>query len=259
MARKVCIGGNFKMNGDLATLTKLVSQFNECDFDVEAADVIIAPPALYIIPLLEHVKKGIKVAAQNAHQLASGAYTGEISLNQLKDVGLEWVVLGHSERRTLFHETDELIAEKTQAALKQNVKVIFCIGETLEEREGNKTNDVVSRQVEALAKVIEEKDWQNIVIAYEPVWAIGTGKVATPEQAQDTHKVIRDFLAKRVSQKVADETRIIYGGSVAAKNAKELCLCPDIDGALVGGASLKPEFADIITSAEEAYKTKARL
>ncbi|GAA6019657.1 hypothetical protein JCM11491_004868 [Sporobolomyces phaffii] len=256
MARKVCIGGNFKMNGDLATLTKLVTQFNETNFDVEAADVIIAPPALYIIPLLEHVKKGIKVAAQNAHQLTSGAYTGEISLAQLKDVGLEWVVLGHSERRTLFHETDELVAEKTAAALKQNVKVIFCIGETLEEREGNKTNEVVSRQVEALAKVIEEKDWEHIVVAYEPVWAIG---VATPEQAQDTHKAIRDFLAKRVSQKVADETRIIYGGSVAAKNAKELCLCPDIDGALVGGASLKPEFADIITSAEEAYKTKARL
>ncbi|GAA5879897.1 hypothetical protein JCM16303_004389 [Sporobolomyces ruberrimus] len=256
MARKVCIGGNFKMNGDLATLTKLVTQFNETNFDVEAADVIIAPPALYIIPLLEHVKKGIKVAAQNAHQLESGAYTGEISLAQLKDVGLEWVVLGHSERRTLFHETDSLIAEKTQAALKQNVKVIFCIGETLEEREGGKTNEVVSRQVEALAKVIDEKDWKDVVVAYEPVWAIG---VATPDQAQDTHKVIRDFLAKRVSQKVADETRIIYGGSVAAKNAKELCLCPDIDGALVGGASLKPEFADIITSAEEAYKTKARL
>lgn len=200
--------------------------------------------------------------------------------------------------------------------MKQNVKVIFCIGETLEEREGDKTNEVVSRQVEALAKVIEENDWKDIVIAYEPVWAIGVShlrllrsiqrmhtdlsqtfvyvrtdrkgeqdrieggstpflyhtqplistllapvleQVATPEQAQDTHKVIREFLAKRVSQKVADETRIIYGGSVAAKNAKELCLCPDIDGALVGGASLKPEFADIITSAEEAYKTKARL
>ncbi|GAA6060184.1 hypothetical protein JCM10212_005185 [Sporobolomyces blumeae] len=257
--RKVFIGGNFKMNGDLATLTKLVTQFNETDFDTEQADVVIAPPALYIIPLLEHVKKGIKVAAQNAHQLPSGAYTGEISLNQLKDVGLEWVVLGHSERRTLFHETDALIAEKTKAALGQGVKVIFCIGEALDERESGKTDDVVKRQVEALASVIDEKDWKDVVVAYEPVWAIGTGKVATPEQAQETHKVIRDFLASRVSQQVADETRIIYGGSVAAKNAKELCLCPDIDGALVGGASIKPEFVEIIKAGEEAFKSKAKL
>ncbi|CEQ40896.1 SPOSA6832_02552 [Sporobolomyces salmonicolor] len=249
--------------------------------------VIIAPPALYILPLLEHAKKGIAVAAQNAHQLPSGAYTGEISLSQLKDIGLPWVILGHSERRTIFHETDELVAEKTAAAIKTGVDVIFCIGEDLSEREGNKTDEVVTRQIEALAKVIDEAAWKHVVIAYEPVWAIGTGKVATPQQAQDTHKVIRDFLAKRVSQKVADETRILYGGSVNGKNAKELCLQPDIDGspfplsarldlrltvltcvhsapsphlgALVGGASLKPEFVDIILHAQEAYKTKSKL
>ncbi|GAA5907648.1 hypothetical protein JCM5296_000841 [Sporobolomyces johnsonii] len=259
MVRKPIAAGNFKMNGDLATLTKLLTQFNEAKFDTEIAEVIIAPPALYIIPLLEHAKKGIAVAAQNAHQLPSGAYTGEISLSQLKDIGLPWVILGHSERRTLFHETDELVAEKTAAAIKTGVDVIFCIGEDLSEREGNKTDEVVTRQIEALAKVIDEADWKHVVVAYEPVWAIGTGKVATPQQAQDTHKVIRDFLAKRVSQKVADETRILYGGSVNGKNAKELCLQPDIDGALVGGASLKPEFVDIIQHAEEAYKTKSKL
>ncbi|GAA5958402.1 hypothetical protein JCM21900_002183 [Sporobolomyces salmonicolor] len=247
------------LNGDLATLTKLLTQFNEAKFDTDLVEVVIAPPALYILPLLEHAKKGIAVAAQNAHQLPSGAYTGEISLSQLKDIGLPWVILGHSERRTIFHETDELVAEKTAAAIKTGVDVIFCIGEDLSEREGNKTDEVVTRQIEALAKVIDEAAWKHVVIAYEPVWAIGTGKVATPQQAQDTHKVIRDFLAKRVSQKVADETRILYGGSVNGKNAKELCLQPDIDGALVGGASLKPEFVDIIQHAGEAYKTKSKL
>lgn len=257
MPRTLFVGGNFKMNGDLATLTKLVHQFNDAEVDVESAEVVIAPPALYILPLKELCRKGISVAAQNAHQLPAGAYTGEISLAQLKDIGLNWVILGHSERRTIFHETDELVAEKTAAALKTGVKVIFCIGETLEEREGNKTEEVVDRQIEALAKVIDEKDWGHIVVAYEPVWAIGTGKVATPEQAQDTHKHIREFIAKRISKKVADEVRIIYGGSVNGKNSKELCFQPDIDGALVGGSSLKPEFVDIIRSAEEAYKNKS--
>ncbi|TNY18363.1 Triosephosphate isomerase [Rhodotorula diobovata] len=259
MTRKLFVGGNFKMNGDLEQLTKLVHQFNEADVDVESAEVVIAPPALYILPLKELARKGISVAAQNAHQLPAGAYTGEISLQQLKDIGLNWVILGHSERRTIFHESDELVAEKTAAALKANIQVIFCIGETLEEREGNKTEEVVTRQTEALAKVIGEDDWKHIVVAYEPVWAIGTGKVATPEVAQDTHKMIRNFLAKRVSQKVANDTRIIYGGSVAGKNAQELCNQPDIDGALVGGASLKPEFVDIIRAAEESFKAKSKL
>ncbi|GAA6021254.1 hypothetical protein JCM10207_002590 [Rhodosporidiobolus poonsookiae] len=259
MVRKLFVGGNFKMNGDLATLTKLVGQFNEADLDVNAAEVVIAPPALYILPLKELARKGISVAAQNAHQLPAGAYTGEISLQQLKDIGLEWVILGHSERRTLFHESDELVAEKTKAALATGVKVIFCIGETLDEREAGKTEEVVTRQTEALAKVIEKAQWKDVVVAYEPVWAIGTGKVATPEQAQETHKIIRDFIAKRVGGDVADETRIIYGGSVTEKNSAELCLCPDIDGALVGGASLKPAFVDIIRSAEDAYKHKSKL
>ncbi|KAL7337799.1 triose-phosphate isomerase-like protein [Rhodotorula toruloides] len=249
MTRKLFVGGNFKMNGDLATLTKLVHQFNEADVDVESAEVVIAPPALYLLPLKELARKGISVAAQNAHQLPAGAYTGEISLQQLKDIGLNWVILGHSERRTIFHESDELVAEKTAAAIKTGVSVIFCIGETLEEREGNKTEEVVTRQTDALAKVISEEDWKHIVVAYEPG--------ASHPQAQDTHKVIRDFIAKRVSQKVADDTRIIYGGSVSGKNSKELCFQPDIDGALVGGASLTPQFIDVIRSAEEAFGHKA--
>ncbi|ORY45841.1 triosephosphate isomerase [Leucosporidium creatinivorum] len=245
-ARTFFVGGNFKMNGSLDTLTKLLTQFNEATLDPKT-EVVIAPPALYIIPLRDHARKEISVAAQNAHQLPSGAYTGEISLEQLKDINLSWVILGHSERRTLFHETDDLIAEKTAAALKTGIKVIFCVGENLEERETNKTTEVVTRQLEAANKVLSEADWANVVIAYEPVWAIGTGKVATPEQAQDTHADIRAYLAK-ASQKVADSTRIIYGGSVNAKNATDLAKRQDIDGFLVGGASLKPEFVEIINA-----------
>ncbi|KAK4704533.1 triosephosphate isomerase (TIM), partial [Phenoliferia sp. Uapishka_3] len=271
-SRKFFVGGNFKMNGTLATLTKLVTEFNEAKLDPNV-DIVIAPPALYIIPLRDLARKEISVAAQNAHHLPSGAYTGEISLHQLNDIGLKWVVLGHSERRSLFHETDELIATKTAAALEVGLDVIFCIGESLEERETNKTTEVVSRQLAALVKVIPEAGWSHIVVAYEPfvtfarhlcskygntdqalysVWAIGTGKVASPQQAQDTHADIRKYLASAVSQKVADETRIIYGGSVAAKNAKELASQPDIDGFLVGGASLKPEFVEIINANSSA-------
>ncbi|GAA5886556.1 hypothetical protein JCM6882_001686 [Rhodosporidiobolus microsporus] len=229
--RKLFVGGNFKMNGDLSSLTKLVNQFNEAQLDVESAEVVIAPPALYILPLKELARKGIKVAAQNAHQLPAGAYTGEISLHQLKDIGLEWVILGHSERRTIFHESDELVAEKTKAALALGVSVIFCIGETLDEREGNKTEEVVTRQTEALAKVIDEKDWDKVVVAYEPC-------VALPFPC---FSLVARF----------------YGGSVTPDNARELCNQPDIDGALVGGASLKPTFVDIIKHAEEAYKAKS--
>ncbi|KAK4047191.1 triosephosphate isomerase [Microbotryomycetes sp. JL221] len=245
--RKFFVGGNFKMNGSLDTLTKLLTHFNEAELDPNV-EVVIAPPALYILPLKDHVRKGIAVAAQNAHQLPSGAYTGEISLCQLKDVNLPWVILGHSERRTIFHESDELVAEKTAAAIKEGVDVILCIGEDLKERESDKTTEVVTRQLKAVAKVIKEDEWSNIVIAYEPVWAIGTGKVATPQQAQDTHAAIRQYLASEISSKVAEQTRIIYGGSVNAKNCKELGQCPDIDGFLVGGASLKPEFVDIINA-----------
>ncbi|KAI5480814.1 hypothetical protein MNV49_007224 [Pseudohyphozyma bogoriensis] len=245
MARKFFVGGNFKMNGSLETLTALLTQFNDATLDPNT-EVVVAPPALYLIPLKEHARKEISIAAQNAHQLPSGAYTGEVSISQLKDINLPWVILGHSERRTIFHETDELIATKTEAAIKTGIDVIFCVGENLEERETGKTTEVVTRQLAAAKKVVEPAHWSKIVIAYEPVWAIGTGKVATPQQAQETHAAIRKYLADEISAEVAENTRIIYGGSVSAKNAKELATQPDIDGFLVGGASLKPEFVEII-------------
>lgn len=190
----------------------------------------------------------------------------------LKDLGVDWVILGHSERREYFHESDELVGEKTAFALAAGVSVIACVGEKLEEREANITNDVVARQLKGIANHV--KDWTNVVVAYEPVWAIGTGKVASPEQAQDVHAFLRQWLAENVSQKAADETRILYGGSVNGGNCKTLAGKPDIDGFLVsfhiyiyifffcwgshllmyffllqvGGASLKAEFGEIIKS-----------
>lgn len=192
--------------------------------------------------------QNIEVAAQNAHALPSGAYTGEVSINQLKDIHLKWVILGHSERRTLFHESSETVAEKTAAAIKLGIQVILCVGENLEQREKNITKDIVTAQLDAVNKAISKADWDHVVIAYEPVWAIGTGKVATPEVAQETHADIRAWLKHAVGQDAADKVRIIYGGSVAAKNCVELGKKPDIDGFLVGGASLKPEFVDIINA-----------
>ncbi|KAL9540331.1 triosephosphate isomerase [Mucor bainieri] len=245
MVRNFFIGGNWKMNGSVKQAKELVEMLN--GFEVPAnTEVVVAPPALYVDRVNQGLKKEIKVAAQNTYTKASGAYTGEISPQMLKDMGVDWVVLGHSERREYFHESDELVGEKTAFALDAGVSVIACIGEKLEEREANITNDVVARQMKAIAAAV--KDWTNVVVAYEPVWAIGTGKVATPEQAQDVHAFLRQWLAENVSQKAADETRILYGGSVNGGNCKTLAGKPDIDGFLVGGASLKPEFGEIILS-----------
>lgn len=175
-----------------------------------------------------------------------GAYTGEISVSQLKDSNITWTLLGHSERRVILQETNAFIASKTKAALAGGIGVILCCGETLEQREANKTMDVVIAQLEAVAK--EVKDWSRIVIAYEPVWAIGTGKVATTEQAAEVHKGIRQWVSKELGSKAAEAIRIIYGGSVSEKNCRELAGAESIDGFLVGGASLKPSFVDIINS-----------
>ena len=174
---------------------------------------------------------------------------GKCSSNpsHISDFGINWTLVGHSERRhTVAEESDELIAEKTKIALANGVKVILCIGELLEDREAGKTMDVCKAQLQAVINVLEEKDWANIVIAYEPVWAIGTGKVATPDQAEETHAQIRAFMASSVSPAVAENVRIVYGGSVNAKNCDNLISKEDIDGFLVGGASLKPEFVQII-------------
>jgi len=248
MSRRFFVGGNFKLNpATRDAKLSLIEGLNKADLDRDT-EVVIAPPAIYLIPVKEIVRKEIQVAAQNCYFKESGAFTGEISPKQLVDAGIPYVILGHSERRTLFHETSELVATKTRAALDAGLKVILCIGETLEQRELGQTSQVCEAQVKAVVDVTKKADWSNIVIAYEPVWAIGTGKVATSAQAQEAHVDIRKYLATAVSAAVANDIRIIYGGSVSAKNCKELAREQDVDGFLVGGASLKPEFADIINA-----------
>ena len=181
-----------------------------------------------------------------------GAYTGEVSAKMLNDVGVKWTILGHSERRHIFGECDETIANKTKKALDHNLKVLACCGELIEEREAGKTIEVNERQLAAIDKAVDS--WDNIVIAYEPVWAIGTGLTATPEQAQEVHDAIRTWMSKNVSKDSADKIQILYGGSVNAGNAAELIKKPDIDGFLVGGASLKDEFNVIVQACNDAKK-----
>lgn len=246
MARQFFVGGNFKMNGTKQSITEIVENLNNADIPTNV-EVVIAPSAPYLdLAVKLNKQKNVEVSAQNVFAKESGAYTGEISPSQLKDLGAAWSLTGHSERRTIIKESDDFIAEKTKFALDQGLKVILCIGETLEERKSGVTLEVTARQLDAVSKIIS--DWSNIVVAYEPVWAIGTGLAATPEDAQETHKGIREHLAKTIGEDQAAAVRILYGGSVNGKNAVEFKDKADVDGFLVGGASLKPEFVDIIKS-----------
>ncbi|KAA0195203.1 hypothetical protein HAZT_HAZT004610, partial [Hyalella azteca] len=208
--------------------------------------VVVGCPQCYLAYSRETVPHNIGVAAQNCYKAAKGAYTGEIAPGMIKDLGCEWVILGHSERRNVFGESDQLISEKIGFALSEGLKVIPCFGEQLAERESGRTQEVVFSQLAAMKPNIT--DWSRVVLAYEPVWAIGTGKTATPQQAQEVHAQLRQWLRDNVSEEVANSTRIIYGGSVTAATCKELASMPDIDGFLVGGASLKPEFVAIINA-----------
>lgn len=186
------------------------------------------------------------ISSQNVSLTNYGAYTGEVCAEQLLDLGVKWTLIGHSERRQYYGETSEVVAKKTKNALDKGLSVILCIGEQLSERQANKTFEVLSQQLDAVRSLLSEGDWSRVVIAYEPVWAIGTGQVATPGQAQEAHKYIRGYLNKSVSSGVGSSTRIIYGGSVTDENSGELGRQGDIDGFLVGGASLKPGFAKIV-------------
>ncbi|KDN45286.1 putative TPI1-triose-phosphate isomerase [Tilletiaria anomala UBC 951] len=247
--RGLFVGGNWKMNGTLDSSKKLIDHLIASKLD-ESTEIVVAPPFIHLLQVKDYLQASshpnIKVSAQNAYHKSSGAFTGEVSVDQLVDAQVPWVIIGHSERRTLFGEADHNVAEKTKAALEAGLSVILCIGETLEQREKDETVSVVTRQLNAVEQ--EVKDWSKIVVAYEPVWAIGTGKVATSQQAQEVHSEIRKWAASKLGQSVANKLRIIYGGSVAAKNCKELSTQADIDGFLVGGASLKPEFVDIVNA-----------
>nr|CAD1821346.1 unnamed protein product [Ananas comosus var. bracteatus] len=229
---KFFVGGNWKCNGTKDSISKLVSDLNGATLENDV-DVVVAPPFVYIDQVKSSLTDRVEISGQNAWVGKGGAFTGEISAEQLIDVGCKWVILGHSERRHIIGEDNEFIGKKAAYALSQNLKVIACIGEKLEEREAGKTFEVCFQQLKAFADSISS--WTDVVIAYEPVWAIGTGKVATPLQAQEVHVAVRDWLKKNISPEVASATRIIYGGSVNGSNCAELAKQEDIDGFLVGG------------------------
>jgi len=248
--RQFFVGGNFKMNGNAESLSTIAERLKSSDLD-SSVEVVISPPACYLTSLSSQLsgKENINVSAQNVHESEKGAFTGEISCAMALDCGASYTILGHSERRHVFGESNQQIGNKTKAALASGLVVIACIGEKAEDRKSGNTMNVCVEQLTAFKDNVS--DWSKVVIAYEPVWAIGTGEVATPEIAQETHSQIRAWFCNNVSPDVASSIRIIYGGSVNGKNCKNLCSQPDIDGFLVGGASLKPEFVDIINCNRE--------
>ncbi|MDX1699218.1 MAG: triose-phosphate isomerase [Melioribacteraceae bacterium] len=249
--RKKIIAGNWKMNKDLSGAIQLVSDLkSKLDGQNLNAEVVVAPPFV-ALEAVNSLLKGtnIKLSAQNMHFEDSGAFTGEISADMLKSVGCTYTILGHSERRTIFGETDEMINSKVKQAFNKGLIPILCCGESLEERENNETFNVVEKQLRIGLSGLSSEQISDIVIAYEPIWAIGTGKTATPEQAQEVHSEIRRLLAELTDKNIANSVTIQYGGSVKPENSRELLSKPDIDGALVGGACLKAEsFKDIILS-----------
>ena len=249
MRRKI-VAGNWKMNNDLGESMKLVSEVRDMVEDEvrNKAVIIIAPPYPFIYTVSQMVKTNrIKTAAQDCSAHESGAYTGEVSAAMIRSAGAEFVIIGHSERRKFFKESDELLFEKVKQALKNDLQVIFCCGEVLEERQLKKHFDVVQSQVEKVVMRLGKKEFSNVIIAYEPVWAIGTGETASPEQAQEMHAHIRSFIKGKYGEEVAEDTSILYGGSCNASNAGSLFSNPDIDGGLIGGASLRSrDFTQII-------------
>ncbi len=242
------IAGNWKLHNTTRQAEVLIMELRELVKGVDLPEIAIAPP-FTAMHHLSHLVAGspIKLCAQDVFWEKSGAFTGEISAEMLRDVGCEYVIVGHSERRATFHETDEVVNKKLLAALREGLKPIFCIGETLEEREMEETLSVVKRQLNEGLKGVLDGQMKDVVIAYEPIWAIGTGRAATPEQAEDVHNAVRNYLYDIFGLEPARGTRILYGGSVKPENIDSLMAQPNIDGALVGGASLKaPDFARII-------------
>lgn len=249
--RKNIVAGNWKMNLDYERGLSLFSEIVNMVKDEVVGDqeVIVCSPAIHLhsVAKLANPVGNVAIGAQNIHQAESGAYTGEISGAQVKSTGADYVILGHSERRAYFAEDDALLAQKVDAALSNSLKPIFCIGETKDEREGEKVFDVIKAQLEKGVFHLSSEEFGKVVLAYEPVWAIGTGLTASPEQAQEVHAFIRETIAKQYTQKIADATTILYGGSCNPGNAQDLFSQEDIDGGLIGGASLKSrDFMEIV-------------
>lgn len=246
MSRKYCIGGNWKSNpGTLAAAKELCASFKEAKFDAAKVDVIICCINLHAHAVKEALAgSNIELGIQNISKTGPGAFTGEVTAAMALESGFTWCLIGHSERRSLYGETIEDTQTKLTNAQDAGLKVMFCIGESLQEREAGETDAVNKKQLENALPLV--KDWDKFVIAYEPVWAIGTGKVATPEQAQETQANIRAFVKEKMGEEIANKVRIQYGGSASPDNIEGLAKNPDIDGFLVGGASLKPGFVKMI-------------
>jgi triosephosphate isomerase len=240
--RKKIVAGNWKMNKNAEQTEDLLNELIEKMPTETDVQVIVAPTFVNLASAVDHLEFiNIDVAAQNVHQAESGAFTGEISADMLKSVGVDIVILGHSERRSIFNETDALIANKVSTALEHDMTVIFCFGEELKDRQSKNHFNVVENQLRDGLFHIEAKDWAYIVLAYEPVWAIGTGETASPEQVQEMHEFIRETVRKNFGSDIADNVSILYGGSVKPDNAKEIFSNPDVDGGLIGGAALKAD------------------
>ncbi|MFH1416513.1 MAG: triose-phosphate isomerase [Elusimicrobiota bacterium] len=246
--RKPLIAGNWKMNMTIEQSVSMVEVLKEKVKDVTEAEIMVAPPYTALSAVAQAVKdSNIQLGAQNLHFEKSGAYTGEISAGMLSDIGCRWVIIGHSERRQYFGCTDEIVNRKLKAAVSGGLKPVVCIGETLEERETGKTFDILKKQLDGSLDDLNETERDVLTIAYEPVWAIGTGKTATSEQAEEAHSFIRKRLSEMYGREFSESVRILYGGSVKAENISELMKQNNIDGGLVGGASLDPDsFASIL-------------
>ena len=247
--RQKIVAGNWKMNKTLNEGINLAKEICSAKLSTDVK-VILGTPFIHLTEVVEITKNTpVSVSAQNCASEASGAYTGEISAEMIKSTGAGYVIIGHSERRAYYNETNEILAKKVRLALDNDLIPIFCIGEVLEERESGKLFDVVREQLEKGLFFLSEEEFSKIVIAYEPVWAIGTGVVATPKQAQEMHKFIRELIAEKYEKNIAEDISILYGGSCKPSNAKELFENPDVDGGLIGGASLKSEdFLGIINA-----------
>lgn len=248
--RHKIVAGNWKMHKNAEDTEDLLNDLIDKLPNDKDVEIIVAPTFVNLSSAVNHLEfTNIQVAAQNMHQAESGAFTGEISADMLKSIGVNTVILGHSERRAIFHETDAIISFKVDAALKHDLRVIFCFGEELKDRQNKQHFNVVENQLKDGLFQIDKSDWKNIVLAYEPVWAIGTGETASPEQAQEMHEFIRETVRKAFGSDIAEKVSILYGGSVKPDNAKEIFGKPDVDGGLIGGAALKADdFAAIVNA-----------
>lgn len=248
--RKKIVAGNWKMNNTITQTNTLIDGLKTelKETTLEDTRVIIAPSFVNLQQAVVATEESvIEVSAQNMHQSKNGAYTGEVSAEMLSSIGIETVILGHSERRTYFNETDESLAEKVATAIEEGFEVIFCFGEQLEDREGENHFNVVKKQLTEALFGLAPEAYEKIILAYEPVWAIGTGKTASADQAQEMHAFIRKTLAEKYTDSVANNVSILYGGSVKPNNAKDIFSKPDVDGGLIGGASLKAvDFSEIV-------------